>query len=60
MIELLILLALSWFFRKCFVGASLEDVEGFLICEEVAGEELGNADARTRSTITLRFALRQR
>ncbi len=41
MVELLILLALSWFFRKCFVGASLEDVEGFLICEEAAGEELG-------------------
>lgn len=41
MSELLILLALSWFVRNWFAGASLEDVEDFLICEEVAGEELG-------------------
>ena len=42
MIELLILLALSWLFRKCFVEATLEDAEDFLICEEVAGEKLGD------------------
>ena len=39
--DLLVLLALSWFFHKWFVGATLEDAEDFLICEEVAGEELG-------------------
>jgi hypothetical protein len=36
--ELLILLALSWLFRKWFVGATLEDVEDFFICEEANGE----------------------
>ena len=38
MSELLILLALSWFVRKWFVGATLEDVEDFLICEEATAE----------------------
>ena len=39
--ELLILLALSWLFRKWFVGATLEDFEDFHICEEVAREDMG-------------------
>lgn len=39
--EVLIVLALAWFFREWFVGATLEDAEDFLICEEVAVEELG-------------------
>lgn len=38
MSELLILLALSWIVRKWFVGATLEDVEDFFICDEAAGE----------------------
>jgi hypothetical protein len=41
MSELLILLALSWFVRKWFAGATLEDVEDFLIAEEVAGDVMG-------------------
>ncbi len=39
--EVLIVLALTWFFRTWFAGATLKDVEDFLICKEVAGEELG-------------------
>jgi hypothetical protein len=41
MSELLILLALSWFVRKWFAGATLADVEDFLISEEIAGDEIG-------------------
>jgi hypothetical protein len=41
MIALLILLALSWFVRKWFVGATPEDVEDFFICEEATGEGRG-------------------
>ena len=39
--ELLVVLALSWFFRKWFVGATLGDVEDFLMCEEATGDEIG-------------------
>ncbi len=39
--SLLILLALSWCFHKWFVGATQEDVEDFLICEEAASDEIG-------------------
>lgn len=42
MIALLILLALSWIVRKWFAGATPEDVEGFLMCKEVAGDEMEN------------------
>jgi len=38
MSELLILLALSWFFHKWFVGSTLEDLEDFFIYEEATGE----------------------
>lgn len=38
--DLLILLALSWLFRKGFVGATLENVEDFFNCDEVAGEDM--------------------
>jgi hypothetical protein len=41
MSELLILLALSWIVRKWFVGATPEDVEDFLMCEEAASEDRG-------------------
>ena len=41
MSDLLILLALSWIVHKWFVGATLEDVEDFLICKEVGGDEMG-------------------
>lgn len=39
--ELLIALALSWFFHKWFVGATLKDAEDFFICEEATGEASG-------------------
>ena len=39
--DLLILLALSWFVRKWFAGATLANFEDFLIYEEVGGEEVG-------------------
>ena len=40
MSELLILLALSWFVHKWFVGATPEDVEDFFMCEEATGEDV--------------------
>lgn len=42
MIALLVLLALSWTVRKWFAGATPEDVEGFFMCKEVAGDEMGD------------------
>lgn len=41
MSELLILVALSWLFRKRFVGATLEDVEDFFVCEVATAEDRG-------------------
>ncbi len=41
MSELLILLALSWIVRKWFVGATPEDVEDFLMCEDATSDEIG-------------------
>jgi hypothetical protein len=40
MSELLILLTLSWFVRNWFAGVTREDVEDFLMCEKVAGEDM--------------------